>query len=426
MYSNVLGIFLGNIKALRYYVNSVDVTIDGDINNFNKKDSVSSEEFIAMILKGCVIDKQKGVTNTADKVIKKLPENTTEAQIENIKKLYEYVNSVVDRLNLEDKNAYSYTRLSKEIKEEFEKIDSLVDQKAILYNGSLMLLITYYENLVANSFKSDFIKHPERIKLDSKGVTYKVIVEYNDLELIREHLVEEEVTSMMYKSHEDWMAYFSDKIKLDIPYIKDRQEDIKEIIARRNLLVHNNGIVNSIYLSITQSKKIKKGTTLRMSKSYLNKAINIIEAAGLSLAIELWLKEYGAIEDEVEKVSAILYSECLEAKKWELGKVLFNISYKCKHLSDAYYLTFRLNMWQCCKWLEQIDDVKKDILELDVSAKLPRYKLAILALLDKEEEFWLEYDKQSDINENALRTWPIFNGIRDGKIYNDRHSVEEV
>ena len=225
---------------------------------------------------------------------------------------------------------------------------------------------------------------------------------------------------MMYKSHDEWMKFFTDKVKIDIPVIKINGNELKEIIARRNLLVHNNGCVNSIYLSITGKKDVQLGDVLTVGKVYLNNAIDLIEASGMSLLIELWLKEYGKDDTEIEKISDILFSECLENKKWELGKQLYGLCCKCKQLSEADILIFKINMWQCFKWLGQIDEVRKDIDKLDVSSRMPRYKLAVLALRDEEEKFWKVYDTQNDINEEQLKNWPLFNSIREGEIYKMR------
>ena len=420
MYSSLLGSFLSNINALRYYISSVDQTIKNSINNIRHKGTVSKNEMIALLMKACVNERNEGADSFAEKMSEGFPDDMSDDEKEKYRIFFSNIERLVKELNFEDENAYAYSKLTKELKGEYQKLDSIANQKRILYNGSFMLLITYYEHLIASLFKKDFSDHPERIHLDSKSVTYKIMMECNDLEAIKERLVENEVMEMMYKSHDEWMKFFTDKVKIDIPVIKINGNELKEIIARRNLLVHNNGCVNSIYLSITGKKDVQLGDVLTVGKVYLNNAIDLIEASGMSLLIELWLKEYGKDDTEIEKISDILFSECLENKKWELGKQLYGLCCKCKQLSEADILIFKINMWQCFKWLGQIDEVRKDIDKLDVSSRMPRYKLAVLALRDEEEKFWKVYDTQNDINEEQLKNWPLFNSIREGEIYKMR------
>ena len=52
----------------------------------------------------------------------------------------------------------------------------------------------------------------------------------------------------MYESLLDWKKYFQKNLKLNLKAWEDEFEVIQEIIARRNLYVHNNGIVNNIYI----------------------------------------------------------------------------------------------------------------------------------------------------------------------------------
>lgn len=416
MYSELLGNFLVNLKTLRCYVDNVDLNIERSIEDY-RNNNITEDAFMAVLLRGCVVAKQRGIDNFWGELGERLSETIPKESKEQLLDIIKKIEQVVDVSKLKNSNAFSYCAMYKELKDEYQKLESLEGQQEILYNGSLMLLITYYENLVAQLFKTDFVKHPERINLDSKGVPYKILAELNDIEMIKEHLVEEEVVSMMYKSYDDWMLYFCNKLKLNIPYDRKKRNDIKEIIARRNLLVHNNGIVNSIYLNITGRKDVIKGDYIKVSKEYLNNAIDIIETAGMALLIEMWLKEHGKNEDEIRKIDAILYGECLENGKWEMGSQLYEICSNYKHLSDADAIMFKINMWQCYKWMNKYESVKADVDALDISATMPRYKLAVLALMDNEIEFWEQFDKQNDIDECELMEWPVFSGIREGKIF---------
>lgn len=127
---------------------------------------------------------------------------------------------------------------------------------------------------------------------------------------IKEHLVDEEVTKMMYKSFNEWIEFLIKNKKLKLQYILDRMDTIKEIIARRNLYVHNDGIVNSIYLStVCKDTKFKKGDSIGINRSYINKAIDIVECAGFSLVVEMWIKEGYKDEKQIGKITDLIFDE---------------------------------------------------------------------------------------------------------------------
>ena len=54
-----------------------------------------------------------------------------------------------------------------------------------------------------------------------------------------------------------------------------------------------------------------------------------------------------------------------------------------------------------------------------------KYKLGILALLEKNDEFFEYFGKQNDIDENELKEWLLFRKIRESQIYIQRYGITE-
>lgn len=419
MYSKILGAFSNSLNSLRNYIEYTDEAINRKVDNMIDEQE-SFPKFMALLLRQCVKWKEKGNESYFEKILGTIPPEIPEEVKNQWGDFICGVEKLVDECGMTDGSINTYRSMPKEIRDEYKRVEALERQKEILYNGSLMLLVTYYENLVARLFKEDFIKYPERIHLDSKCVTYKILEELNDVEEIKKHLVEEEVMGMMYKSHEEWIKYFKDKIKLQLLYINENIQEITEIIARRNLFVHNNGIVNSVYISLTGNKDVSKGTVLSVGKEYLQKAIDTIEIAGFCLVTEIWLKNCQGDEEEVRKLDSLMYNECLENGKWLMGRYLYGICLSDKKLSEAYRLMFKINMWQCDKRLGNFEKIKSTIEDLDLSACSPQYRLAVYALLENEAAFFEEFDSQSDIDEETLKEWPIFSDIRRGDEFQRR------
>ena len=107
---------------------------------------------------------------------------------------------------------------------------------------------------------------------------------------------------------------------MDISIVKER---LIEVFQRRNILVHNKGIVNSIYLSKVSGKyknEVKKGYPVFLDRQYLESAINDLELNFSLIAFELW-KNKKKDDQSRFKLLTNLISSNLDFKRWEIIKV---------------------------------------------------------------------------------------------------------
>ncbi len=328
----------------------------------------------------------------------------------------------------EDGKTGRYRSVPKQVKESYIKVEALRKQNEILYSGSLMLLVTYFENTIAKILKKDIQRHPQRMSLETKSVSYKILEMSNDIEDVRNFLIENEVTAMMYKSVSEWIEYFKKNVKLKLEYVTKTLPELKEIISRRNVIVHNEGIVNNIYMNAVSEEyrlHVQNGDILSVDREYILNAVDLVESIGMSIILEMWINEGDKNKKEVDKVLAIIFDEYLIFEKWENAKILYEICLKSNKMQLADKLMCKINRWQCYKWLGQFEEIKKEVEELDITACQPMYKLGVLALLEKEEEFFEYFGQQNDIDENELQEWPLFRGIRQSQIYIQRYGITE-
>lgn len=417
MYSDISNVFLNNIRAIRFYVNSVEQTMG---NPFNEELANNDNAFVAAMI--FMVNKVREHGLETSKVLQTL-EFVPQEAIDYIKKFENFVHEIV----CSEEKLPLYNYLPKDIRKEYRKFEVEERQKEILYRGSLLLLVTYFENLIAGVFKENFVKYPQRIALNEKSVSYKVLTEVNDIEEIKNILIDQEVTNKMYESLTDWKTYFKKNIKLDLKAWEDGFDALQEIIARRNLYVHNNGIINNIYINLVNGvSKDSIGEDLNLDREYVDKAINIIEYSGMSLLVEAWLKECAEDPDEVQNVKDLIYEEYLETQRWEEARHFYEICLQSSKLLDADRILCKINRWQCYKWLGEYDIIKNEVEKLDVSAYLPKYTLGILALKEEYKKFFELYDNQTDIGEDELKEWPLFMELRKSEEYMKRFpEIEE-
>ncbi len=311
--------------------------------------------------------------------------------------------------------------LPSNIRREYQKYEAREKQKEILYRGSLLLLVTYFENLIAGVLRESFVKYPQRISLDEKSVSYKMLTEMNSIEEIKNTLIDQEVTNKMYDSLLDWKNYFQKNLKLKLKAWDDEFKLIQEIMARRNLYVHNNGVVNSIYINLVKGvNKDSIGNILSIDREYIDNAIDIIEYIGMSLIIEVWIKECADNQEEVKAITDMIYEEYLEPSRWKMARHFYEICLQSSKILDADKILCKINCWQCYKWLGEYDKVRDEVKKIDVSAFKPMYTLGILALNEDYEKFFEFYDNQTDIGEDQLKEWPLFMELRKSEEYMKR------
>jgi len=133
--------------------------------------------------------------------------------------------------------------------------------------------------------------YPFRIKLgnnsDESNIyrekLFDIIVNCNTKEDILEKISEEKIRSLFYGNPIDFFIKDKGNIGLDDYFCKNHIsaiEKYKEIIGRRNIIIHNNGKIDSKYLKETKSTRYRLGQIPKTDEIYLREMIFILR--GLS------------------------------------------------------------------------------------------------------------------------------------------------
>jgi hypothetical protein len=177
-------------------------------------------------------------------------------------------------------------------------------------------------------------------------------------------------------------------LRLSMSYLGEHKDYLIEASQRRNLLVHNSGTVNRIYLSNypkTLDTPPTIGDKLDTSSEYLSDTISRFERCFLLIALELWKK---VDKDDVErgKFTINLAYNHLLAEMYKVAESLSLFGKNDNTLQENDRLYSQINYWQARKYGEEFDEIKKDIEKEDFSAKDKLFVLAQNALLDKYDE----------------------------------------
>lgn len=299
---------------------------------------------------------------------------------------------------------------------------------SLLYQNALISLISTVECFLSQILYTYYDAIPAAMSDKEKVFSFDDLKSFSSVEDARIYLIEKKVTDLMRGSFSDWISFFKKQAGISMGYLDPFMDTLIETCERRNLLVHNDGIVNSIYLSkvspeLREGKK--KGEKLQLTRKYLDERIDYFELNTLLIVCELWKKLNPTDNDRAEIISNIAYRH-LQQTRWDVAKGLSYFLMMDKQVKEDAQLVGTLNYWQSMKQLGCWDEIKKEAESADFSAKGRRFQLGHLALIEKADEFFAVTTvalKGKEISLEELREFPIFIKMREDKRFNKYRAV---
>ena len=297
------------------------------------------------------------------------------------------------------------------------EIGQASERVVLLYQNSLISLISAVERFLSQIIHTYYNAVPDAMSDKDKVFSFDDLRNFNTVEDARVYLIEKKVTDLMRGSFTDWISFFRTQTGLLMSYLDPYMDTLVETCERRNLLIHNAGIVNSIYLSkvsLALRKGTKKGDTLHLTRKYLDERIDYFERYSILLVAELWKKLKPTDNRRADILSNIAYSNLLQSR-WSIAEGLSFFMMKDKKMKEPMRLIGTLNYWQSVKRQGRWEEVKGDAEAEDFSAKGIRYQLGHLALLEKKKEFFALVPVAlagKVISLDDLQEFPIFEDMR--------------
>jgi hypothetical protein len=161
-----------------------------------------------------------------------------------------------------------------QIDERAEYIAGLLDQQVaqfdrypgMLFEMAFIYFVAAFEGYMQDVTEMTLLQRPETLK-SGKQLSIEKIVDLTQRGILLQFLAEREVVELGYRSFAEQANYYREKFKLEIAAVAELEELI-EIHARRNLYVHNGGVVNARYTELVVDTELKIGQRLQMSSEY--------------------------------------------------------------------------------------------------------------------------------------------------------------
>lgn len=288
--------------------------------------------------------------------------------------------------------------------------------KELLFKNSLISLLTSVEWFFSQILHYYYNEYPNSAGIKKKTLTLEDLKSFGSIKDAENFLIDSKIEEILRSSISDWFATLKNDLNLGLGYIKEIEDELIEIYQRRNLFVHNGGVINTIYLSKVSeqfSKNIKNGDKVSLNIDYLEKSISNLQLVFNLIACELWKKQ----EPKNEKRSDILMSLSyyyLKRKDWDIAFSLNYFLFNDKKNPIIGLTVAQLNMWLCKK---RIGDKKivEEYANADFSDKSLVFQLCLASLKDDKTFFFKNVENAIDNNElpvEYLYDFPILEEMR--------------
>ena len=290
------------------------------------------------------------------------------------------------------------------------------DMPIIHGSNTLIMLITRFEEFISNFISELYTLYPHKY-LDKQQILFSEI-ESLGIEAIRQKIIAREVDSIMRESYVEWFKLFeSHGMKFDS--CKTAMEKLKEIYARRNIVVHNAGRVNEIYIKNVPDTPHAVNDHLSINDKYLNEAFTTVKIIVFTILIEAVKLIREDKNKYLHNIFEAAYDELVQGQYSLCANIFFQLA--CNSYVDAQTRTMsQVNYWTSEKVNRGLEKIKEEIEQFDVSALDRVFSLAKALLLNKNDEATDIFESLYQKNElpfYIIEEWPLFMDYRNSDYY---------
>lgn len=283
-------------------------------------------------------------------------------------------------------------------------------------NNTLIMLITRFEEFISEFIEIIYKKYPQKY-LDDQKIAFSEIANSN-VESIREKIISREIEAVMRENYSAWFKLFEEH-KFNFDSCNKEYEVLKELYARRNILVHNSGYVNESYIkSVTQTQYVC-GDRLYADEEYLINAFNSIKTIIFCIFIQGVRLEKEDKNTHIDNIFSVAFDE-LCSRNYATCETVFYSLYNCPFVDEKIKYMAKVNYWIAKINNSGLDSVKEEIMNLDVSALDKIFFLAKHILLCEYGKAVCYIEELYAKNELAfcdLEEWPLFEKFRKTEFY---------
>jgi hypothetical protein len=344
-------------------------------------------------------------------------------------KVYEKVKNFVPVSKTEKEDAtltFANARELAEFMDNWREFKELLnhDPSAVLAKSLFTHLFAEFDSYLGELLKIIYLKDDKLIKGIVREISLSDLMEFQDLSDVKVAMVDKEIETFRRDSYVEQFSALERKFGLSLRKFNEWPLFV-ELSQRRNLLIHNGGLVSEQYLAVCKREnylfdtKPGIGEALTVSSAYFVAGSRILSKVGVMLAYTLWSKIFPQEANEFHtSLNGTLYN-CLQQQRWKFVAELedFVLSEPLRKGISEIQLRIRIvNVSIGLKFSGDSQKVNHLLDSLDWTASVRDFKLAIAVLQDR-------YDEAVDImrgigrsgeilRQSSYHSWPLFTEFR--------------
>jgi hypothetical protein len=286
-------------------------------------------------------------------------------------------------------------------------------------------LFSEYDAFVGALLKAIYKEKTDLLKGISRQISFADLLDYENLNAIKLDMLEKEVETFRRASYVDQFASLEAKFGLKLRVFSEWGEFV-ELSQRRNLIVHNGGVVSDQYLLVCDregykfQERPKLGDLLKLNGDYFSRATIVVSKVAFMLCHTLWRKLFPCDREIAhQKANSVLF-DLLSDERWKTADAIakFTLTVPMKEgISDMDLRIRTINSAIATKFSGDKNGCKTILESLDWSAALIDFRLAIAVLSDDfpaAAELMISIGKRGElVNELAYHEWPLFHVFRE-------------
>ncbi|MFA5093319.1 MAG: hypothetical protein WC543_05195 [Candidatus Omnitrophota bacterium] len=342
----------------------------------------------------------------------------------------------IDRKKLKLKNK-TEVKLRFKNKEELKRAISFLkkipklppNNSELLYKSSFVMLTGYFDFLISDLIRYFYKSYPESLSGRDLSIGLNELKLSTDLNDAISYIINKEVENVLYKNLDDQISYFRNNLKIDCRENIVNWNVIKEGVERRNIIIHNNSLINKRYLKnvdkvfLSGNESLKEAKRINVTQSYFLKIFYEIFIAGLIMiqcCWRKWQKENIDIADDY--LNSTLF-DLLSKENWFEAERLGLFAKTISAHDEASKLLLEINYLQALKWQNKHIELNKELDKIDFSNLDPFFLLGIYALKSDRINFYKNLNKAiitNKLSEESFMEWPIFREFRKDRGYKQK------
>ena len=292
-------------------------------------------------------------------------------------------------------------------------------RRPIIRKSLLSVCLSDYELLLGTVANFAMVTHPGSADIGDTTLTLSELQSFNSVQDASRSVIDKRVEDLLRSDAAGWEKWFG-KFGLNFKETVPDWTGYAEMVARRNVLVHNGGRVNIQYQRTAGVPGVPDheiGEVLPVDTGYLDSCLQRVSAMGLLLA-------YSSLVKLLDQTSAdrstdwILnkIDDLIEDGQWSAAaECTVTIRKKTRtKLSRHRELRLQVSNWVARRELGHAEEVMHEVGTWDVSGLEPYYRLARAALLGETEEAQVLLEEQINsgaVTQVSARVNPLFRDL---------------